>query len=108
MTQIIRLKELSKIMSESCDSYHGYEFLDMLEIFKNTIEELVLQGNEVILHDFGSFKPKYSKGKKLYSGLNDNWTEVPPAMTMMFSPSRSFQKRIREKYLKTKGELKHE
>ena len=110
MTEVIRNKQLAKILSErSNGSYFSYEILDFLELFPRVIEELVLEGNEVRWTNFGSFKPKYSNSKviksKLKSGhkgiatLHGASYEIPPGMTMKFTVSETFQRDLKSKYV---------
>lgn len=107
MTQnIIRQKELAKILSKSCDgTYHAYEFLDFLEIFQRVIPELLLEGNEVHLMGFGTYKPKYSKPKVIKSGLTKEEFNIPPGMTAKFTFSESFQRELKERFMKTNKSL---
>lgn len=98
---IIRQKELSKILSEASNGqYFAYEFMDFLDIFQKVIPELLLEGNEVHLMGFGTFIPKYSKPKVIKSGLTKEEFSIPPGMTAKFTFSTAFQKEIKERYLK--------
>lgn len=100
MTEVIRNKQLAKILSErSNGSYFTYEILDFLELFPRVIEELVLEGNEVRWTNFGSFKPKYSNPKVIKSTLHGASYEIPPGMTMKFTVSETFQRGLKSKYV---------
>lgn len=115
MTDVIRNKQLAKILSErSNGAYFGYEILDFLELFPRVIEELVLEGNEVRWTNFGSFKPKYSNPKVIKSTLKSGHKgiatlhgasyEIPPGMTMKFQVSETFQRGLKAKYMKVNSE----
>ena len=116
MTEVIRNKQLAKILSErSNGSYHQYEILDFLELFPRVIEELVLEGNEVRWTNFGSFKPKYSNSKVIKSTLKSGHKgiatlhgasyEIPPGMTMKFTVSETFQRDLKGKFMKVNSEV---
>ena len=93
----IRNKELAELMSrESEGEYWSYEILDILDLFCDTIEDLVKQGKVVELHNFGIFRPKHNKSKKMYSALFDYYLETAPSTTMAFSASWNLQKRLKD------------
>lgn len=100
MTEVIRNKQLAKILSAASDGhYHQYELLDFLELFPRVIEGLILEGNEVRWTNFGSFKPKYSNTKVIKSKLHGASYEIPPGMTMKFTVSETFQRDLKSKYV---------
>jgi len=93
-------KDLAKVMSNlSAKTYTIYECQDFLDIFRNTIEELILEGKQVSLTGFGTFSPKYSKPRMMHSGLTGKDYEIPPGMTMKFVVSPAFQEELKSKYL---------
>lgn len=103
MTNVIRNKQLAKIISErSNGAYFSYEMLDFLALLPRVIEELVLEGNEVRITNFGSFKPKYSNPKVIKSKLHGASYEIPAGMTMKFTVSETFQRDLKAKYIKEK------
>ena len=105
MTEVIRNKQLAKILSErSNGAYFTYEILDFLELFPRVIEELVLEGNEVRWTNFGSFKPKYSNTKVIKSTLHGASYEIPPGMTMKFTVSETFQRDLKGKFIQMNKE----
>lgn len=106
MTTKIFPKDLAKAMSNTSDKmYTIYECQDFLDIFRKTIEELMLEGSQVSLTGFGTFSPKYSKPRVMHSGLTGKDYEIPAGMTMKFVVSPAFQEELKRKFL-TKGESK--
>ena len=104
MTTKIFPKDLAKAMSNTSDKmYTIYECQDFLDIFRKTVEELMLEGSQVSLTGFGTFSPKYSKPRLMHSGLTGKDYEVPAGMTMKFVVSPAFQEELKRKYL-TKGD----
>lgn len=93
----IRNKALVDIMQkESGGVYFSYELNDMLDLFTRTVEKLVSDGEAVELHNFGIFRPKYNKSKKMYSALFDYYLETKPSTTMTFNASWNLQKRLKD------------
>lgn len=104
MPEVIKNHTLAKILKEESDNvYHIPEFKDMLKLFSRTVERLVLEGNTVQLQDFGTFSPRVSPARNVYSGLKQDYTAVPESLTMQFKTSDHLQRRIRSNYRKTKG-----
>ena len=100
MTTKIFSKDLAKAMSNTSDKmYSIYECQDFLDIFRKTIEELMLEGSQVSLTGFGTFSPKYSKPRVMHSGLTGKDYEVPAGMTMKFVVSPAFQEELKRKFL---------
>lgn len=101
----IYAKDLAKAMSNNSDKmYTIYECQDFLDIFRRTIEDLMLDGSQVILTGFMSFSPKYSKPRVMHSGLTGKDYEVPAGMTMKASVSPAFQEEIKKQFIEKKGE----
>lgn len=95
----IYTKDLVRAMSETSNKmYTIYECQDFLDIFRRTIEDLMLDGSQVILTGFGSFTPKYSKPRVMTSGLTGKDYEVPAGMTMKFVVSPAFQETLKSKF----------
>ena len=104
MTNKIYAKDLARAMSETSDKmYTIYECQDFLDIFQRTIEELMLEGNQVTITGFGSFAPKYSKPRVMTSGLTGKDYEVPAGMTMKFVVSPAFQETLKSKFSERKN-----
>ena len=105
MTTKLYSKDLAKVMSLNCDKmYTIYECQDFLDIFRRTIEDLMLDGSQVILTGFMSFSPKYSKPRVMHSGLTGKDYEVPAGMTMKASVSPAFQEELKRDYLERKND----
>ena len=99
MTNKIYAKDLARAMSETSDKmYTIYECQDFLDIFRRTIEDLILDGSQVILTGFMSFSPKYSKPRVMHSGLTGKDYEVLAGMTMKFVVSPAFQEELKRKF----------
>ena len=104
MTNKIYAKDLARAMSETSDKmYTIYECQDFLDIFRRTIEDLILDGSQVVLTGFGSFAPKYSKPRVMTSGLTGKDYEVPAGMTMKFVVSPAFQETLKSKFSERKN-----
>ena len=104
MTSKLYSKDLAKVMSLNCDKmYTIYECQDFLDIFRRTIEDLILDGSQVILTGFMSFSPKYSKPRVMHSGLTGKDYEVPAGMTMKASVSPAFQDEMKRNFLERKS-----
>lgn len=100
MTSKLYSKDLARAMSETSDKmYTIYECQDFLDIFRRTIEDLMLDGSQVILTGFGSFTPKYSKPRVMTSGLTGKDYEVPAGMTMKFVVSPAFQEELKKQFM---------
>ena len=98
-TNKIYAKDLAKAMSNNSDKmYTIYECQDFLDIFRRTIEDLMLDGSHVILTGFLTFSPKYSKPRVMHSGLTGKDYEVPAGMTMKASVSPAFQEELKRKF----------
>ena len=94
----IRNKELAELMSrESEGEYWSYEILDILDLFCDTIEDLVKQGDVVELYDFGAFRPKFNPSRKMYSALKGMDVVTKESTTLEFTASISLQNRIKRK-----------
>ena len=105
MTTKLYSKDLAKAMSLNSEKmYTIYECQDFLDIFRRTIEELMLDGSQVILTGFMSFSPKYSKPRVMHSGLTGKDYEVPAGMTMKASVSPAFQEELKKQFIEQKGE----
>ena len=105
MTNKIYAKDLARAMSETSDKmYTIYECQDFLDIFRRTIEDLILDGSHVILTGFMSFSPKYSKPRVMHSGLTGRDYEVPAGMTMKASVSPAFQDEMKRNFLERKND----
>ena len=97
-------KDLAKAMSNNSDKmYTIYECQDFLDIFRRTIEDLMLDGSQVVLTGFGSFVPKYSKPRVMTSGLTGKDYEVPAGMTMKFVVSPAFQENLKAEFSERKN-----
>lgn len=107
MTSKLFSKDLAKAMSNNSEKmYTIYECQDFLDIFRRTIEDLILDGKQVTLTGFMSFSPKYSKLRVMHSGLTGKNYEVPPGMTMKASVSPAFQEEIKKSYIQRQGVVK--
>lgn len=106
MTTKLFPKDLAKAMSNTSEKmYTIYECQDFLDIFRKTIEELMLEGKQVSLTGFGTFSPKYSKPRVMHSGLTGKDYEVPPGMTMKFVVSPVFQGELKKQYVERNGDV---
>lgn len=100
MTTKLFPKDLAKAMSIASDKmYTIYECQDFLDIFRKTIEGLMLEARQISLTGFGTFSPKYSKPRVMHSGLTGKDYEIPPGMTMKFVVSPAFQEELKRKYM---------
>ena len=97
MKQIIRNKELAKILKEYSSAYHAYEFEDFLEILAAVIPQLVAEDKTVKILDLGDFIPKHVKDKTMYSPLTGLTTEIKGGINLAFKPSPSVNKKVRER-----------
>ena len=94
----IRNKDLAELMSrESEGEYWSYEILDILDLFCDTIEDLVKQGEVIELYDFGAFRPKFNPSRKMYSALKDMDVVTKESTTLEFTASINLQNRIKRK-----------
>lgn len=106
---MLKTKDLAKYLSEKSNGeYFIYEMEDFLEIFSESLKELIFEEQEVQFGTLGVFKPKYTKTRKGFSGLKGEYIDIQGGMTLKFSPGRSFQKELREKYLSKQKESKDE
>ena len=94
----IRNKELAELMSkESEGEYWSYEILDILDLFCDTIEDLVTQGEVIELYDFGAFRPKFNPSRRMYSALKGKDVVTKASTTLEFTASINLQNRIKRK-----------
>lgn len=103
-SQIIRNVSLAKIMAEYDNSYHLYEYKDFLEIFTEVITQLVSEGKEVQLEQFGTFSPKSNPAKRLYSPLKNIYVDHPSSMGFRFIVSRVLNAKVKDCYIKKETE----
>ena len=82
---------------ESEGEYFSYEILDILDLFCDTIEGLVKQGEVIELYDFGAFRPKFNPSRKMYSALKDMDVVTKESTTLEFTASINLQNRIKRK-----------
>lgn len=95
----IYAKDFAKRMSEASGRvYNISECQDFLDLFRRTVETLMLEGTEVLLTGFVTMQPKYSKPKQITSGLKKAVYAIPPGMTMKFSVSPAFQNELKKKF----------
>lgn len=94
----IRNRDLAELMSrESEGEYWSYEILDILDLFCDTIEDLVKQGEVIELYDFGAFRPKFNPSRKMYSALKGMDVVTKESNTLEFTASINLQNRIKRK-----------
>ena len=94
----IRNKELAELMSKGSEGeYWSYEILDILDLFCDTIEDLVKQGEVIELYDFGAFRPKFNPSRKMYSALKGTDVVTKESTTLEFTASINLQNRIKRK-----------
>lgn len=102
---MLKTKDLARHLSEKSNGeYFIYEMEDFLEIFSESLKELILEEQEVQFGTLGVFKPKYTKTRKGFSGLKGEYIDIQGGITLKFSPGRAFQKELREKYLSKQKE----
>lgn len=89
-------KQLIKKLHEFDDSYHEYEYSDFVNNLTDVIEQLIKQGCEVKLDNFGVFVPKVNKEFTTYNLKTGDRVTYPSSVTMKFNPSVSLQERIKE------------
>lgn len=103
MKERLLAKDLARAMSNASGKVYTIpECQDFLDLFRRTVEDVVLDGSKITLLGFGTFAPKYSKPKTLISGLTGEKFDVAPGMTMKFTVSPTFQKELKAKYLANK------
>lgn len=89
-------KQLIKELHKFHDSYHEYEYSDMVNNLTDVIERLIKQGHEIKLDNFGVFTPKVNKEFTTVNPKNNNKVTYPSSVTMKFKPSVSLQQRIKK------------
>ena len=105
MTTKLYSKDLAKAMSNNSEKmYTIYECQDFLDIFRRTIEDLMLMASQIILTGFMSFSPEVqqAKGNALWAFTGKDY-EVPAGMTMKASVSPAFQEEIKKSFLERKA-----
>ncbi len=95
MSKLIKKKDLAAILSDETNGdYFSYEMQDMLDVFCRTIERLVKEGNTVELLNFGKFRPKVNKSKKMKTVYGYD-VVTKPSITLEFNASETLQKRMK-------------
>lgn len=89
-------KQLIDKLIEFDDSYHKYEYSDFVNNLTDVIEQLIKEGHEVKLDNFGVFIPKVNKEFTTHNLKTGNRVTYPSSVTMKFNPSVSLQQRIKE------------
>lgn len=89
-------KQLIDKLVEFDDSYHKYEYSDFVNNLTDVIEQLIKEGHEVKLDNFGVFVPKVNKEFTTHNLKTGDRVTYPSSITMSFKPSVSLQQRIKE------------
>ena len=89
-------KQLIDKLVEFDDSYHKYEYSDFVNNLTDVIEQLIKEGHEVKLDNFGVFVPKVNKEFTTHNLKTGDRVTYPSSVTMKFNPSISLQQRIKE------------
>lgn len=92
----INQKQLIKELHKFDDSYHEYEYSDFVNNLTDVIEQLIKEGHEVKLDNFGIFVPKVNQGFTTVNPKTKEQVTYPSSVTMKFKPSVSLQERIKK------------
>lgn len=91
---MIRTAELARLMHQKSDAYRIYEYNDMLKVFTELMVELMLEGEVVQLHHFGTFYPHETKPRLHYNVLKGVKEQTSGNITMKFKQARRLRDRI--------------
>lgn len=97
--EIIRNKDLTRLMKEYSDDYTMYEYEDFLRIFSAVIEDLVGKEETIRILNFGDFKPRYNKPKNIITVWGEKIL-TEGSLSLSFIPSRGLQQRLKDNYRK--------
>ena len=98
----INQKQLIKYLHKFDDSYHEYEYSDFVNNLTDVIEQLIKEGHEVKLDNFGVFVPKINKAFDTVDPRTRQPVSHPSSVTMKFNPSVSLQERVKAHHKKIK------
>jgi len=94
----IKKKDLVDFMHSNNSDYHKYEYMDMLENFMESIEELIKLGHEITLDRFGSFKPKVTAPSETMNVHTRERMHHSGSTGIKFTPAITLQQRIKAHY----------
>lgn len=92
----ITQKQLLKHLRQYNKDYYDYEYKDFILALTAVTEELIKQGHEVNLQNFGTFVPKVNMPLTTYKMREGIMGTYEGSVTMKFVPSISLQQRIRD------------
>lgn len=92
----INQKQLIKYLHKFDDSYHEYEYSDFVNNLTDVIEQLIKEGHEVKLDNFGVFIPQINKAFNTVNPQTREPVSHPSSVTMKFKASVSLQQRVKE------------
>lgn len=86
-----------KLSAHFNGDYHIPECLDFIEGFIEVVENTMLEGKSIHIHNFGKFLPQYNDARRLYTGLGKEYFECLPSITFSFRPGNTIKQRMRER-----------
>lgn len=98
MKQKIRTKELIDYLHLYDNSYHKYEYKDILENIIEVISQLVAEDKEIALEKFGVFTTRKTPAKTTTDPRTSKRVFQEESHTFKFVTSTTFQQRFKEQY----------
>ena len=74
---------------------------DVIEAFKETVFDAIIQGEEFRLKEFGNFKPWHKEKRTRRNPNTGEIVEVEESMSMKFLASEYFSNRINQEFKKS-------
>lgn len=103
---MFRNNDLAKLMHQKAPAYHVYEYKDMLRVFSETVQELVIEGEAVNIRGLGTFYPHKTNTRNSYDVVNGIMRQVESSFIMKFKTANLLARKIRAEVKKEK--TKHE
>jgi nucleoid DNA-binding protein len=105
---MFRNDDLAKAMNKKAPAYHVYEYKDMLRVFSETVQELVIEGEVVNIRGLGTFYPHQTKERNVYDILTGAVKRVESSFILKFKTAELLARKIRKIVLAERKQKKEQ
>ena len=87
-------KDFSRVLSEK----NGYSYKmgkEITKAFVNTLREVILNGDDVVLNTLGTFRCYNTAQRRFYNIMTKGYSESVPMPNVKFVPSDSLMREMR-------------
>ena len=92
----IRGKQLIDLLHKYDDTYHKYEYKEMLENIVSIIEQCVFNGEPVFIDKLGTFIPRYNESRKVLNVRTKQYEMSTPSVSLKFKPTAGVQGKLKK------------